>query len=199
MARGFGYRTPSLIMLCTHFFNHFNQALRRFSLWVEQGGPKRGGGGTSVGGGPSQQLHYYCSHDFESLPSEVGEMNEFSVGGNHTHLSTYRSTTAPSAPPTCHLFSVGKCGLLLLGKQERRGNACAMAYALPVRDSHQSAQQLFSFVALTNATLLFSFPRSLSGLGGYSNLSTIAGSGSLNPPGSDNCRAWLCFFKESKN
>ncbi len=111
MARGFGYRTLSLIMLCTHFFNDFNQALRRFSLWAERGGARRGGGRTLVGGGPSQQLHYYCcSHDFESLPSEVGEMNEFSVGDNHTHLSTYSITAAPSTPPTCHLLSVGKCG-----------------------------------------------------------------------------------------
>jgi hypothetical protein len=75
----------------------------------------------------------------------------------------------------------------------------ATATALPVRDSQQSAQQLFSFVALTNATLCVFFPHSLSGLGGYSILSIIAGSGSLNPPGSDDCRAWLCFFKESKN
>jgi hypothetical protein len=30
-------------------------------------------------------------------------------------------------------------------------------------------------------------------------LSIITGSGSLNPPASGNCRAWLCFFKESKN
>jgi hypothetical protein len=111
-----------------------------------------------VGGGPSQQLHYYCSHDFESLPSEVGEMNEFSVGGNHTHLSTYSTTTAPSSLPTCHLLSVGKCGLPLLGRKERGGNACATATVLPVRDSQQSAQQLFSFAALTNATLCVSFP-----------------------------------------
>jgi hypothetical protein len=128
MARGFRYRTLSLVMLCTHFFNHFNQALRRFSLWAGRGGARRGGGGTSVGGGPSRLLHYYCRHDFESLRREVGEMNESSVGGNHTHLSTYSTTTAPSAPPTCHLLSVGKCGCFcweeknVEGMHARNGN-----------------------------------------------------------------------------
>jgi len=74
-----------------------------------------------VGGGPSQQLHYYCSHNIESSPNEVGEMNEFFVGSNHTHVGTYSTTTALSAPPRCHLLSVGKCGCFCWEEKNREG------------------------------------------------------------------------------
>jgi hypothetical protein len=63
----------------------------------------------------------------------------------------------------------------------------ATATGLPVRDSQQSAQQLFSFVALTNATLCVFLPSFPFRVRRVLVLSIIAGSGSLNPPGSDNC------------
>jgi hypothetical protein len=131
-----------------------------------------------VGGGPSQQLHYYCSHDFESLPREVGEMNEFSVGGNQTNLSTYsmyyHGAVFPSHLPPSFCRQVR---VLLLGRKERGANACATATVLPVRDSQQSAQQLFSLVALTNATLCVFFPSCPFRIGRDSILSIIAGPG----------------------
>ncbi len=199
MARGFGYRTLSLVMLCTHFFNHFNHALRRFSLGgAGRGGARRGeGGGTSVGGGRSQQLHYYCSHGFESLPSEVGEMNEFSVGGNHTHLSTYRTTTVPSAPPTCHLLSVGKCGCFCWEEKNVEGMHAQRQLRSPSVTRSSRRNSSFLWWRSQMPPYVFSFPHALSGLGGYSILSIIAGSGSLNPPGSLSSLA-VFFFKENR-
>jgi hypothetical protein len=125
-----------------------------------------------------------------------GEMNEFSVGGNHTHLSTNRTTTAPSSPPTCHLLSVGKCGCLCCEEKNVEGMHAQRQLRSPSVTRSRRRNSSFLWWRSQMPPCVFSFPHALSG---YSILSIIAGSGSLNPPGSDNCAAWLCFFKESKN
>jgi len=108
-------------------------------------------------------LHYYCNHDFESLiattlPSEVGEMNEFSVGGNHTHLSTYSTTTAPSAPPTCHLFSVDKCGCFCWEEQNVEGMHAQRQLRSPSVTRSSRRNSSFPLWRSQMATLCVFFP-----------------------------------------
>jgi hypothetical protein len=206
MATGFGYRTLSLVMLCTHFFNHFNQAFA--PLLFRRGGARRGERGEGDGRQWEVAHHNNCiiiaATILRACQGSVGEMNEFSVGGNHTHLSTY-STTQRRQPLPPATFFLSASAAASAGKKRtwrecmRNGNCAPRPWLAAVG----ATALFFSFLLWRSQmpSCVFSFPHALSGLGADSILAIIAGSGSLNPPGSDNCRAWLCvcFFEESKN